>query len=107
MLALQTITDTRDRRRGREVIDAIVSPRMDSKLRTFLVQDAAGQRAIGLGRHFDTSLEMWFRPGAQGGTDGDPTEIDAEIVGNLAIAADQSLHSWYLQRIDVIWADGR
>jgi hypothetical protein len=100
------LTDVRPGIDGGVALGRIASTTMTAATRAFLVQDMDIQHESRLGRHFDTSLDMWIRSHPQGPADA-PTRVAVEVAGNLAAAWGGSetgggFHAWVRMRLDVV-----
>lgn len=99
------VTDVRHGLGGAEVMEAVAAASLPDEVHQYLVEDIDGQQAVGTERGVDTRLETWIRSRATG-SEKEPDRLDVEIAVNM-VSERLDLHSWYRQRFDVAWEDGR
>jgi hypothetical protein len=98
------LTDVRPGLLGADAVGEVAASTMKPATHAFLVQDMDNQHKIGLGRHFDTSLDMWIRSRPSGPLEA-PDRIAVEIAGDLE-GGYGTFHAWYRMRLDVTDVEG-
>ncbi|MCX6406614.1 MAG: hypothetical protein NTV28_06830 [Propionibacteriales bacterium] len=92
--------DVRPELNDEDIVDEFGARTIDPKVKTFIIEEKRGQRELGTGRKFDTSVPMWIRS-LPDGPDEAPERVAVEIAGN-GVAPGLDFRTWLKIRVDVV-----